>query len=242
MPKPVFDIVSFESPQNYADLRRYQKELVEKRITDEIQDTILFLEHSPVVTRGKGLQKTPERKSRHCEVPVLPDGIDFSETDRGGDLTYHGPGQLVIYPIIKLDGRNHLATNNDIGLFIRNLENWIIDTLKIFYSIGGYHKKGASGVWVNEKKIASIGIAVKKNTTYHGIAINILNSLSPFHLFSPCGFSGETMTSLKSLRPKSLEGVQNWRKKFESELIESLNTHIESKRIPAIFETASIGG
>lgn len=195
----------------YERARELQLELVELRARDEIEDTVLFLEHEPVVTRGRGLQftrMTEGAREKHLPLPgPLPAGVAFSESERGGDLTYHGPGQLVIYPIVKLDGSGAWA-RHDIGAFLRRFEQCVIAVLDEWTGAEAFSRDGATGVWIRERagdgaplriaplKIASMGIAVRKWVTYHGLAINCVNDLRPFHLISPCGFAPEVMTRL----------------------------------------------
>lgn len=199
----------------YEDARLLQLKLVDLRASDQIEDTVLFLEHEPVVTQGRGLQFTGASKPRHMPLPVLPSGIDFAESERGGDLTYHGPGQLVIYPIVKLDGLG-FGPKHDITGFLRKFENVLIQELASL-GLRAETKKDAAGVWVGPAKVASIGIAVRKFVVYHGMAINVVNDLKPFHLFSPCGFNPEVMTNLKSLIPSFVMG--DWRAELEKRLI-----------------------
>jgi len=203
---------------SYNAAKELQLELVEKRARDEIEDTVLFLEHEPVVTRGRGLQftGTPRERSIPLLAP-LPPGVAFAESERGGDLTYHGPGQLVVYPIFKLDGLGFSA-KHDITDFLRKLEQVFIDELQSL-GLEGSRKENATGVWVGEKKVASIGIAVRKWVTYHGIAVNVVNDLKPFHLISPCGYAPEVMTNLKELLAKDvMPSLQEWRPWLEKRL------------------------
>lgn len=198
---------------HFEDARRLQLELVEQRIREEIPDTVLFLEHYPVITRGRGLQWTGEARERHSPLLMpIPPGVEYADCERGGDLTYHGPGQLVIYPILKI---------NDLNGYLRAIENWLIAFLKA-QGLAARSEPKASGVWVGEKKIASLGVAVKKWVTYHGIAINIVNDLTPFSLISPCGFNPEVMANLKTLLPGKPElegGIDGpWRAWVEREL------------------------
>jgi lipoyl(octanoyl) transferase len=197
---------------SYAEAREFQKALVDQRAADEIPDTILFLEHEPVITRGRGLQFTGEIRARHMPMPIqLPPGVAFAESERGGDLTYHGPGQLVVYPIVKLDGKGW-APHHDVTGFLRRFEQIFIDELASM-GLTADARSGAAGVWVGDKKVASIGIAVRKWVTYHGIAINVVNDLSPFHIFSPCGFASEVMTRLSDLVPDFEK--DGWRERLE---------------------------
>lgn len=197
--------------------REFQLELLEKRARGEIPDTILFVEHPSTVTQGRGLQWTGQPRERHMPLPALPKEIVFTESERGGDLTWHGPGQLVIYPIVKLDGSG-FGPNHDVTGYLRKLERVLISVLED-YGLSGEMREQATGVWVGEKKIASIGIAVRKWVTYHGAALNAVNDLAPFQLFSPCGYASEVMTSLAKIAPPKFaaslaESV--WREKLES--------------------------
>ncbi len=205
----------------YEEARTLQLSLVEQRVRDEIPDTILFLEHHPVVTQGRGLQFTGSPRPRHMPVPqTWPPGISFAESERGGDLTYHGPGQLVVYPIVKLDGQG-FGPYHDISGFLRKVEKIFVDELS---DLGGRFNpelrpsvhEGATGVWVGDKKIASVGVAIRKWVTYHGVAINCVNDLGPFHLISPCGFNPEVMTRLKDWIPLEAD----WRPILEASLFQ----------------------
>ena len=198
---------SHEKPIAYEEARLLQLTLVEERARDEIPDTVLFLEHPPVITQGRGLQFTGIPRERHMPAPLsLPAGMEFCETERGGDLTYHGPGQLVIYPICKV---------SDVAAFLRFLEGAMISVLREKYRLEACSRENATGVWVGERKIASIGIALRKWVTYHGIAINMVNDLTPFHLISPCGYQSEVMTRLADLVSPDCLDAKNWRAPFE---------------------------
>jgi lipoyl(octanoyl) transferase len=219
----------------YEQVRELQLKLVDERAQDKIPDTILFLEHESVVTRGRGLQFTGEVRPRHMPMVPLPPEIAFSESERGGDLTYHGPGQLVIYPICKLDGQG-VAANHDVTAFLRWLESVVIAELDgRFLKIGARCEgiENATGVWVRAnperktgKKIASIGIAVRKWVTYHGLALNCVNELQPFQLISPCGFAPEVMTRVKDWIELDPRG---WRSDFEQSLAKRFLQSLESR-------------
>jgi lipoate-protein ligase B len=191
---------SIQGTVSYQDARQLQLRLVELRHQELISDVVLFLEHRPVITQGRGLQFTGKPRDRHMPVPAsLPSSISFEESERGGDLTYHGPGQLVIYPICKLDGRG-FGPHHDVTAYLRRLEEVMISTLAD-YGLTGNSEVNATGIWIHEaesklKKLGSIGIAVRKWVTYHGVALNCVNDLSPFHLISPCGYSPDVMTRL----------------------------------------------
>lgn len=194
----------------YETARALQLELVDARVRGEIPDTVLLLEHAPVITRGRGLQIRTGKSKHENEsaramplVPaLLPPGIEYAEVERGGDLTYHGPGQLVVYPICKLDGTTPLTREHDLSHFLRTLEQITIDVLAPELQPLGYslaRVEDATGVWLEREgrrtKIASLGIAVRRWVTFHGLAVNLVNDLKPFALMSPCGFSPEVMTS-----------------------------------------------
>lgn len=184
----------------YEDARQLQLRLVEERARDQIPDTFLFLEHEPVITRGRGLQQK-RGPLRHMPAPTrLPDGVVFADSERGGDLTYHGPGQLVVYPICKLDGRG-FGPEHDVVGFLRRLEAATVAALA-GWELKAESRKDATGVWIDNRKVASIGIAVRKWVTFHGLALNCVNDLEPFQLFSPCGFAPEVMARVADLKPE----------------------------------------
>lgn len=189
---------------SYAEVQELQRKLLDLRAQDKIPDTILFLEHHPVITRGRGLQWTGQPREKHMPAPAfLPEGTEFCESERGGDLTWHGPGQLVMYPICKLNGATSLTPSRDIGSFLRGQESLLCEVLsRDFSCLTARTRENATGVWVGSdeapRKIASIGVAVRRWVIWHGIAINLTNSLEPFHLISPCGFQPEVMTSLSA--------------------------------------------
>lgn len=150
---------------------------------------MILCEHPPTITLG--------RLAKQENILVSPEylaqnGIQFFNIDRGGEVTYHGPGQLVAYPIFNL--ANHAK---DLKKFLNNLEEVVIDFL-LYFGIKGERRPGFTGAWVGNKKIASIGIGVKKWVAYHGIAININNDLRPFNFIRPCGLQVE-MISLQQL-------------------------------------------
>ncbi len=215
----------FETPYlEYAAVQALQKQLVSLRLAEKIPDTVLFLEHQAVVTVGRGLQKRSndddDNSGHHqlhhllpppLEVPVVP-------TERGGGLTYHGPGQLVIYPICRLSGQGRFPHHDVLG-FIRVLEQWVIDELQA-RGLRSHAQPGATGVWVGEKKVASLGIAVRGWVTYHGLALNMTTDLSRFFSFDPCGFAPEVMTRLQDCLPSFSQ--ENWRQEWEQALAQRI--------------------
>jgi lipoyl(octanoyl) transferase len=238
-----FEVISLPGARSFTEVRALQLELLQKRIDNEISDTLIFCEHTPVVTRGRGLQKKPGESESPRAKPFLPSSAsEYLEIERGGDLTYHGPGQLVLYPIVKLGGEGSIGkfVGQDVDHWIRFLENIWIDTLSKF-SITATSKAGGSGVWISEspaslenksaqKKVASVGIALRRWVNYHGIALNVVNDLSPFFQFDPCGFNPEVMTNLKS-QPSIPADLFNldWRNHWEKLGIEAIERLTDRK-------------
>ncbi len=174
---------------SYAEILELQRRIAAARINGEIsQDVLLVLEHSPVVTLG--------RSSKSKNLVASKDflalrGVELHEVERGGDVTFHGPGQLVGYPIIDL--KRH---KQDLHWYLRQLEQAIIDTLAKF-GIEAERSTGYTGVWTKGKKIASIGVHARDWVTWHGIALNVSTDLSFFDLIVPCGIAGVVMTSIE---------------------------------------------
>ena len=175
----------------YEEAFDLQKKLVELRIQDKINDTLILLEHPPVFTIT--------RKDTIKNILVSPDelkekGIAVCKTNRGGDITYHGHGQLVGYPIMDL--KEH---GKDLHKYIRNIEEMIINLLTD-YGISAHRDKRHHGVWVEEEKIAAIGISVKSSwITMHGFSLNINPDLDHYSLIIPCGITDKGVTSLSKL-------------------------------------------
>ncbi|HEV7584675.1 MAG TPA: lipoyl(octanoyl) transferase LipB [Solirubrobacteraceae bacterium] len=171
----------------YGEALAAQEHLRERRLREELPDMLLLLEHPPVYTRG--------RRSAEGELPFGEDfyrakGIDVVATDRGGRVTYHAPGQLVGYPIMRIA---------DVHAYLRTMESAIVATLAgEGLSSRSRHEEGIdyTGVWVEERKIASIGVHVRRGVTTHGFAINVENDLDPFSWVVACGLPDVTMTSL----------------------------------------------
>jgi lipoyl(octanoyl) transferase len=171
----------------YTEALALQERIRAARQQDELPDVLLTLEHWPVYTRG--------RRSGPGELPMGEDwyrmqGIDIVETDRGGKVTYHGPGQLVGYPIVRID---------DVVAYVRTLERALVAALgEEGLSARARPEDGPdfTGVWAGERKIASIGVHVQHGVTTHGFAVNVENDLQPFGWIVPCGLEGVQMTSV----------------------------------------------
>ena len=175
---------------SYSECFSLQQKLVKQRLAGEIEDTLLLLEHTPVITLGvaggeDSLLSSPEKLEQL--------GIEMFRTDRGGNVTYHGPGQLVGYPIFDL--RQH---GKDVHLFLRNLEQTVVDVLGD-YGIAGETMPPLTGVWVGGEKICSIGVAVRRWISYHGFALNINPNFEHWSLIHPCGLAGKQVTSIERL-------------------------------------------
>jgi len=158
-----------------------QKELVARRAADSIPDTLLLLEHPHVITLGR---KTSPENFRPQNVPVF-------QIERGGDATYHGPGQLVGYPIVKLE-------DHDVRRHVRTMEDAIVATASRF-GVESERKEGRPGIWVGDQKLASIGVAVTDWVSFHGFALNVNTDLSYFELIRPCGLDPSSMTSIRRI-------------------------------------------
>ena len=158
---------------------------------DSKDDYLLLLEHNNVITSGRSSKENNLLVSK-AQLHEL--GIEYFETDRGGDITYHGDGQLIGYPIIRLSDPKKVIP------FVRNLENVIIDSLRKF-KIDSFTKEDDTGVWTAKGKIASVGIKVSKWTTYHGFSLNIFDSLDGYQLINPCGNQSEQITSIHQFNP-----------------------------------------
>ncbi len=171
--------------RDYMDVLHIQHNLLDLRGKNTIPDSLILVEHDPVFTVGKSI--APDG------LPNNINGIPVIQIERGGQWTYHGPGQLVGYPILNLVSRNR-----DIHGFIRNLEEILILALKEF-EISAERNPLQAGVWVKEKKIASIGAAIRRWLTFHGFALNVNVDLSYFSMITPCGLPSSTMTSMKFL-------------------------------------------
>ncbi len=180
----------------YAPALARQEALVAQKIAapDITPDTLLLLEHEPVYTIGR----TPDRSSLAASA-VLPHPVETIH--RGGQATYHGPGQLVGYPILDLARRG-----KDLHRYLRFLEETLIAALAA-YGVSGQRREGLTGVWIGERKIASIGVGVRRWVSLHGFAVNVLGgaALSPFDAITPCGLPGVRMTAME---PESGQSIR----------------------------------
>jgi lipoate-protein ligase B len=191
----------------YHEAWEIQRTCAEQRLNGEIPDTLLLLEHPPTLTLGRSanpenLLATPQE--------LMEEGFALVESDRGGDITYHGDGQLVGYPILNLREPPH---NGDLHQYLRNLEEVLIQTLKT-WDIHAERFPGYTGVWVDRHtstpaKIAAIGVKASRWITQHGFALNVTTNLSHFQKIVPCGIRDYGVTSLEQIlqQPLALEEV-----------------------------------
>jgi lipoate-protein ligase B len=179
--------------QAYADALTLQRELARARIAGAIdQDLLLLVEHPPVITLG--------RSSKSDHMLASPDylrqqGVSVFEVERGGDVTFHGPGQLVGYPIIDL--KRH---RQDLHWYLRQVEELLIDAMAT-YGLACGRRPQYTGVWIDDRKIASIGVHARDWVTWHGFALNVATDLRYFDLIVPCGIQAVRMTSLRAELP-----------------------------------------
>ena len=209
----------------YLEAAALQHALVEARKKDEVEDTFLFLEHPPVITLGR---------ASHAENVLAPfevlkgRGIEVWETTRGGDVTYHGPGQLVGYGIVDL--KQH---GRDVAAYLRKMEEALMN-LCARYGLEGGRRDGMTGVWIGDEKVCAMGVRVDHWVTSHGFALNVGDDLSNFDLIVPCGIRSHGVTSLSraSGRTEALEdvarqaftelaGVFGWRTEWGGEPVQA---------------------
>jgi lipoate-protein ligase B len=173
----------------FAQAFALQQDLAARRKQDLICDQLLMLEHPHVITMGRNAHD--ENILASTEI-LERAGIELHETDRGGDVTYHGPGQIICYPIVDLK-----AWKRDVVAYVRTLEQVIIDTLAD-YAIAGERVAGCTGVWVGGAKVAAIGVHISRWVTSHGFAFNVDTDLNYFQYIVPCGLT-KPVTSLRAL-------------------------------------------
>jgi lipoyl(octanoyl) transferase len=181
----------------YADGLELQRRLVEERKADQIPDTLLLLQHPHVVTIGV-------KKDGRQHILASPDrlaslGVDVFETGRGGDVTYHGPGQLVGYPILDLN-----PDRRDVHKYVRDLEEVMIRVCAD-YGLTAGRVKGFSGAWIGDEKIGAIGVRISRWITSHGFAFNVTTDVDFFNLIVPCGIADKGVTSLASKLDRAVD-------------------------------------
>ena len=201
----------------YSQAYHLQRKLLHQRSEREIGDTVLILEHPPTVTIGKSGNLANILVS---EAQLARAGIALFATDRGGDVTYHCPGQLVVYPIIDLSDRG-----KDIAKYVHDLEEVLIRTLNDF-GIKGCRDVTHAGIWVKDEEIAAIGISIQKWTTMHGLALNVTPKLQQFSLINPCGFTNRKATSISNLLSQDIP-MEAVTEKLLARFSEVFDAHLE---------------
>lgn len=189
--------VLFLGKCEYHRALEIQYELLEKRQRGEIEDTLIIVEHPPVITLGNQAEKTNIIASQEF---LQKQGIDLVQTNRGGDVTYHGDGQIVGYPIVDIK-------NSKIGIrnFVRGLEEIFIQILKDKFNIDAERNCQHTGVWIGNEKIMAIGLAVKRGVTMHGFAFNVNTNLEHFKYIVPCGITDKSVTSIERIMGKTFD-------------------------------------
>lgn len=180
----------------YAAAFEQQKALVDQRRVGSAPDTLIFTEHEPVYTMG--MRKGADQHLIWQEAELAKQGIAVHKSNRGGDITYHGPGQLVGYPILSLLHRK------DLHAYLRDLEEVVIATLAHF-DLNTSRREGKTGIWLETRKICAIGVAVRSWVTYHGFALNVEPDLNHFSGIVPCGITDGTVTSMAAELGQSID-------------------------------------
>jgi lipoyl(octanoyl) transferase len=179
----------------YAEGLELQRELVAERQRDAVPDTLLLLEHPPVFTLGRAARREHLREDASL---LAARGFEVYESGRGGDVTYHGPGQLVAYPILSLE-----PDRRDVHRYVRDLEEVMIRTCADL-GVAAHREAGLTGCWVGRHKLGAIGVRIARWVTSHGLALNVTMDLAPFGLIVPCGIRDRGVTSLAALLGRPL--------------------------------------
>ncbi len=182
-----------------------QRQIVQKRKNNEVPDCLLFIDYPHTITLGRG------GKAEHLLAvasELESKSVSYHETDRGGDITYHGPGQMIAYPILDLK-----SLRRDINWYLRSLEECIIETL-VDFGIQSERVPGATGVWVGNEKIAAMGVRTSQWVTSHGVALNVNPDLDYFDLIVPCGLRSRGVTSLAVLLGSRAPALQEVKSRF----------------------------
>jgi lipoyl(octanoyl) transferase len=213
----------------YAEVLELQRSLARRRLAGDLTDDVLLLvEHEPVITLGRG--------TRGTSLPLAPEqlarrGVEVFEVERGGDVTWHGPGQLVGYPIIDLSQHRQ-----DLHWYLRQLEATLIAALERL-EIPAERNPGLTGVWTSGRKIASIGIHVKQWVTLHGFALNVVNDLSGFDLIVPCGIENVVMTSVARERGWRDDPAILWTD-TRAAVVDAFGETFDREPLPGVLERA----
>jgi lipoate-protein ligase B len=213
--------------RRYGEVLLLQRALVERRLEDRSRpDLLLLVEHEPVVTLGRG--------TRASSLPVPPaalerGGLEVFEVERGGDVTWHGPGQLVGYPVLDLE-----QLRPDLHWYLRQLEASLVRALEALGVAAGV-RNGLTGVWSNGRKIASIGIHVRRWVTCHGFALNVTTDPAAFGGIVPCGIPGVEMTSVARELGGMSEPAGLWNRTRQA-VVEALGRTLDREPTPAVLD------
>lgn len=213
--------------RRYGEVLLLQRALVDRRLADRSQpDLLLLVEHEPVVTLGRG--------TRAGSLPVPPPalerrGLDVFEVERGGDVTWHGPGQLVGYPILDLE-----QLRADVHWYLRRLEASLVNALEGLGIEAGV-REGLTGVWTNGRKIASIGIHVRRWVTYHGFALNVTTDPAAFDAIVPCGIHGVEMTSVTRELGGATDAESVWNR-TRAGVVDAFGRSFDRDAAPAVLD------
>lgn len=190
-----------------------KQETVHADVLGGAEETLLLVEHPPVITLGRRAEIEGPRNLIASEAALKEMGVELVQSDRGGDITFHGPGQVVAYPIVRLN--DHALS---VGAYVRRLEQVVIDSLKEF-GIDAVRSDGCVGIWIKPsaaspgavpmEKVCAIGVRVKRGVSLHGIALNVDTDLRYFDLIVPCGLNGKRATSLRKLLGDSTPPMQS---------------------------------
>jgi lipoate-protein ligase B len=210
-------ICTFEKPLPYPEAVSLQQRLVQQRIADTIPDTLLLLQHPPVITLGR------RGRRNHIlveEAHLREMGVDVQVASRGGDVTAHGPGQWVLYPVLKL-------TRNEMGAhgYLHALESIVVSTARS-YGIDAYRREGKAGGWCEQGKFAAIGFKFTRWVTQHGLSLNVENDLGLFRLIVGCGLEGEKVTSFREVLGEYGPGMQEVADRLRQEATMALNREL----------------
>jgi lipoate-protein ligase B len=170
-----------------------EQERVHASVVAGGEEAILLVEHPPVITMGRRGETLGVTNLRASDEALAARDVEFVQTDRGGDITFHGPGQLVVYPIVRL-----IDHKLSVGGYVRMLQEAVIEALTTF-GITGETDDAGIGVWVDRRKICAFGVRVKRGVTLHGLALNVTTDLSYFDLIVPCGIADRSVTSLRQI-------------------------------------------
>ncbi len=187
---PEIIAIRLSDPVGYLEMLERQRTRCREVADGKANPTLFLLEHRPVITLGRNAHAEHLLRPREALTAM---GIEIIDADRGGDVTYHGPGQMVAYPILDLH-----AWRRSVDWYLRALEESVIRTLAV-YGLRGERLAGYTGVWVEGAKVAAIGVGLRRWTTFHGIALNVNPDMTHFSLIVPCGISDKPVTSLQQI-------------------------------------------